>query len=89
MQKRGANFNPKTWAYFKKSWAIGNNTVANFLCLSENPDNEQKTQKILAQLNTIENMEASKDIITAKSLFIVHSVRGQLEGAMNFAYIRK
>ena len=33
MQKRGAIFNPKTWAYFNKAWAIGNNTVANFLRL--------------------------------------------------------
>ena len=23
MQKRGAIFNPKTWAYFNKAWAIG------------------------------------------------------------------
>ena len=31
-------------------------------------------------------MEAAKDIITEKSLFIVHSVHGRLEGAMNFSY---
>ena len=23
MQKRGSKFNPKTWAYFNKAWAIG------------------------------------------------------------------
>ena len=86
MQNRGANFNPKTWAYFKKAWEIGNNTVANFLRQSENSGNENKTHKKPAQLITIENMEAAKDIITEKSLFIVHSVCGQLEGAINFSY---
>ena len=86
MQKKGAKFDPKTWAYFSKSWAIGKNTVANFLRQSENPGNKKKTQKKPAQLNTIENMEADKAIITAKSPFIVHSVRGRLEGATHFAY---
>ena len=31
IQKRGAKFNPKTWAYFNKAWEIGKKTVANFL----------------------------------------------------------
>ena len=31
-------------------------------------------------------MEAAKARITAKSILIVHSVCGQLEGEMNFAY---
>ena len=45
MQNRGANFNPKTWAYFKKAWEIGNNTVANFLRQSENPVNDKKHRR--------------------------------------------
>ena len=39
-----------------------------------------------SHINTIENMKSAKDRITAKSLIIVHSVRGGLEGAMNFPY---
>ena len=41
-KKRGAKFNPKTWAYFNKAWAIGKNTVVKFLCLSENPGNKKE-----------------------------------------------
>ena len=74
----------------RKSGRLGleqvKNTVKIFLRQSENPGNENKTQKKPAQLITIENMEAAKDIITEKSLFIVHSVRGRLEGAINFSY---
>ena len=86
IHKRGAKFNPKTWAYFNKPWAIGKNTVENFVRRLENPVNKKKTHNKPAQINTIENMEAAKARITAKSLFIVHSVCGRLEGAMDFAY---
>ena len=86
MQKRGDKFNPKTWAYFNKAWEIGNNTVANFLLHSENLGNKKIPQKKPAQINKIENMKADKSRITEKSLFIVHSVCVQLEGAMDFAY---
>ena len=74
--KKSAKFNPKTWTYFKKSREIRKNTVTNFPCESENPGYKKKTQNKPAQINTLENMEASKARITANSIFIAHSVRG-------------
>ena len=45
MQKRGAKFNTKTWAYFNKAWEIGKNKFANFFCQSENLGNKIKTEE--------------------------------------------
>ena len=42
MQKRSSKFTPKKWSYFKKSWAIGKNTVANLIHQSENLGNKNK-----------------------------------------------
>ena len=86
MHNSSAKFNPKTWAYFNKYWAIGKNIVANFLRQSENLGNKNKTQKKPSQLNTIENMEAVKAGITEKSLLITHIFHRQRESALNFAY---
>ena len=86
MQKRSTKFNTKTWTYFNKAWAIGKNTVANFLRHSENRGHKKKAQKKLAHINTLENMEAEKLRITENIIFIVHSVHGKCEGAINLAY---
>ena len=85
MQKKSANFNPKTWDYFNKYWEIGNNTVANFLWQSEQPWNKKKTHKKPAKLNKLEIMETYNTRIIAKTLLIAHRVHGQREGAINFA----
>ena len=86
IQKRSDKFNPKIWAYFNKSWEIGKNTVAIFLRQLENLGNKTKTQKKPAHINTLENMEAEKLRITENIIFIVHSVHGKCEGAINLAY---
>ena len=86
IQKRISKFNPKIWTYFNKKNSIGNDTVTNFLCQSENPVHKNKTQKKQVHLIKLENMEAVKARITAKSLFIEHIVHVRHEGAINFAY---